>query len=87
MVLIDSAKKEIELKNNIVQGMLDSNKHINSAMSKVAEWIGSLGAGIVQGFGLLAQALSAQTNQNQQMNSYPVPVYGPNYQSWLHVQN
>ena len=37
MVLIDSAKKEIELKNNIVQGMLDSNKHINSAMSKVAE--------------------------------------------------
>lgn len=37
-------------------------------MGKMAESINSLGTGLVQGFGLLAQVLS----QNQQKQSYPV---------------
>jgi hypothetical protein len=70
MVLINAAKKEIDLKTSIAHGLVESNKSINSAMSKMADSINSLGAGLVQGFGLLAQALS----QNQQPQ--PQPVFG-----------
>ena len=69
MVMINAAKKEIELKTSIAQGLLDSNKNVNSAMSKMADSIHSLGNGLVQGFGLLAQAL---THGNQQPPLYPV---------------
>ena len=68
MVLINAAKKEIDLKTNIAHGLVESNKSINSAMTKMADSINSLGAGLVQGFGMLAQALS----QNQQPQNHPV---------------
>lgn len=69
MVVINAAKKEIELKTSIAQGLLDSNKNRNSAMSKMVDSIHSLGNGLVQGFGLLAQAL---THGNQRPPLYPV---------------
>ncbi len=68
MVLMDAAKKEIQLKTTIAHGLLDSNKSINNTIGQMAESINSLGAGLVQGFSLLAQALS----QNQQQQNYPV---------------
>ena len=68
MVLLDAAKKEIELKTTIAHGLLDSNKSINNAMGQMAESINSLGSGPVQGFSMLAQALS----QNQQQQNYPL---------------
>ena len=60
--MINAAKKEIELKTSIAQGLLDSNKNVNSAMSEVADSFHSLGNG------LLAQALT----HNQQPHLYPV---------------
>lgn len=65
---MDVAKKEVVLKTTIAHGLLDSNKSINSAIGKMAESINSLGTGLVQGFGLLVQALS----QNQPQQSYPL---------------
>jgi hypothetical protein len=77
MVLMNAAKKEIDSKTSIAHGLLESNKGINSAMSKMADSISSLGTGLVQGFGLLAQALSQ--NQQQQQN-HPFGNFGVNYQ-------
>jgi hypothetical protein len=74
---MNAAKKEIDLKTSIAHGLLESNKGINSAMSKMADSISSLGTGLVQGFGLLAQALSQ--NQQQQQN-HPFGNFGVNYQ-------
>ncbi|CAB3999213.1 Hypothetical predicted protein [Paramuricea clavata] len=77
MVLMNAAKKEIDLKTSIPHGLLESNKGINSAMSEMADSIRSLGTGLVQGFGLLAQALS----QNQQQQHHPAfGNFGVNYQ-------
>ncbi len=50
MVLMDAAKKEIQLKTTIAHGLLDSNKSINNTIGQMAESINSLGAGLVQGF-------------------------------------
>ena len=68
MVPKNTAKKEIHLKTSIARGLVESNKSVNGAMSKMADSINSLGAGLVQGFGMLAQALS----QNQQPQNNPV---------------
>ena len=62
VVLIDAAKKEIQLKTTIAHRMLNSNKSINNTMGQMAESINSLAGG------LLAQVLS----QNQQQQNYPV---------------
>jgi hypothetical protein len=72
---MNAAKKEIDLKTSIAHGLLESNKGINSAMSKMADSISSLGTGLVQGFGLSAQALS----QNQQQNHPAFGNFGVNY--------
>ena len=47
---------------------MESNKSINSAMTKMGDSINSLGAGLVQGFEMLAQPLS----QNEQPQNHPV---------------
>ena len=47
MVLINAAKKEIDLKTSIASGLVESNKSINNAMGKMADSINSLGAGLV----------------------------------------
>ena len=65
---MSTAKNKIDLKTSIARGLMESNKCINSAMSKIADSINSLGAGLVQGFGMLTQALS----QNQQPQNHPV---------------
>ena len=76
MVLMNAAKKEIDLKTSIAHGLLESNKGINSAMSKMADSISSLGTGLVQGFGLLAQALSQNQQQQQQQQQQNHPAFG-----------
>ena len=76
MILIDASKKEIELKTNIANGLLDSNKTINVAVSKMADSISALGAGLVQGFSVLAQAMS----QNQQQPGFAMHNPGLNFQ-------
>ena len=53
MVLINAANKEIDLKTS---GLVESNKSINNGMGKMADSIN--GAGLVQGFGMLAQGQS-----------------------------
>ena len=68
MVLINIAKKEIDLKTSIASGLVESSKSINNPMGKMADSINSLGAGLVQGFGMLAQALT----QKQQPQNLPV---------------
>ena len=68
MVLINTEKTEIFIKTSIARGLVKSNKCINSAMSKMADSNNSLGAGLVQGIGMLAQALS----QNQQPQNHSV---------------
>ena len=73
MVLINAAKKEIDLKTSIASGLVEFNKSINNAMGKMADSINSLGAGLVPGFAMLAQALTHnQQPQNQQPQNLPV---------------
>ena len=62
-VLLDAAQKESALEQDLVKGLVESNKNIDEAMMKVADFIGALGAGIVQGFSILAKALAGNTQQ------------------------
>ena len=81
------AAKDLEMKENMVKMLAESNTESNKVMEKMSESISSVGKSIGDGLALLAQALAAPQPRDQHPGFHPYMTSYPMNEGYINGTN